>query len=97
MPHREKLVKGIVVANAQQKGSDAKPYVKLPDTRNTPRLEAYPELLVRDKNGSVGRKPLWVKQHDKLDIRTGNSIYEGYTINDIRPSLLMLKLVRMVY
>ncbi len=81
--HREKLVKGIVVANAQQKGSDAKPYVKLLDTRNTPRLEAYLELLVRDKNGNVGRKPLWVKQHDKLDIRTGNSIYEGYTINDI--------------
>ncbi len=81
--HREKLVKGIVVANAQQKGSDAKPYVKLLDVRNTPRLEAYLELLVRDKNGNVGRKPLWVKQHDKLDIRTGNSIYEGYTINEI--------------
>lgn len=81
--HREKLVKGIVVANAQQKGSDAKPYVKLLDVRNTPRLEAYLELLVRDKNGNVGRKPLWVKQHDKLDIRTGNSIYESYTINEI--------------
>lgn len=81
--HREKLVKGIVVANAQQKGSDAKPYVKLLDVRNTPRLEAYLELLVRDKNGNVGRKPLWVKQHDKLDFRSGNSIYEGYTINDI--------------
>lgn len=81
--HREKLVKGIVVANAQQKGSDAKPYVKLLDVRNAPRLEAYLELLVRDKNGNVGRKPLWVKQHDKLDIRTGNSIYEGYTINEI--------------
>lgn len=81
--HREKLVKGIVVANAQQKGSDAKPYIKLLDVRNTPRLEAYLELLVRDKNGNVGRKPLWVKHHDKLDIRTGNSIYEGYTINEI--------------
>lgn len=81
--HREKLVKGIVVANAQQKGSDAKPYVKLLDVRNSPRLEAYLELLVRDKNGNTGRKPLWVKQHDKLEIRTGNSIYEGYTINEI--------------
>ena len=81
--HREKLVKGIVVANAQQKGSDAKPYVKLLDVRNTPRLEAYLELLVRDKNGNVGRKPLWVKQHDRLDIRTNNSIYEGYTVNEI--------------
>lgn len=81
--HREKLVKGIVVANAQQKGSDAKPYVKLLDVRNIPRLEAYLELLVRDKNGNVGRKPLWVRHHAKLDIRTGNSIYEGYTVNDI--------------
>ena len=79
--HREKLVKGIVVANAQQKGSDAKPYIKLLDVRNSPRLEAYVEVLVRDRNGNIGRKPLWVKHHDKLDIRTGNSIYEGYTIN----------------
>lgn len=81
--HREKLVKGIVVANAQQKGSDAKPYIKLLDVRNTPKLQAYVEVLVRDKNGNVGRKPLWVNHHDKLDIRTGNSVYEGYTINDI--------------
>ena len=81
--HREKLVKGIVVANAQQKGSDAKPYIKLLDVRNTPKLQAYVEVLVRDKNGIVGRKPLWVNHHDKLDIRTNNSIYENYTINDI--------------
>lgn len=81
--HREKLVKGIVVANAQQKGSDAKPYIKLLDVRNTPKLQAYVEVLVRDKNGNVGRKPLWVNHHDKLDIRTNNSIYEDYTINDI--------------
>lgn len=81
--HREKLVKGIIVANAQQKGSDAKPYIKLLDVRNSPKLQAYVEVLVRDKNGNVGRKPLWVNHHDKLDIRTGNSIYEGYTINDI--------------
>lgn len=81
--HREKLVKGIVVASAQQKGSDAKPYIKLLDVRNSPKLQAYVEVLVRDKNGKIGRKPLWVNHHDKLDIRTGNSIYEGYTINDI--------------
>lgn len=81
--HRENLVKGIVVATAQQKGSDAKPYIKLLDVRNTPKLQAYVEVLVRDKNGNIGRKPLWVNHHDKLDIRTGNSIYEGYTINDI--------------
>lgn len=81
--HREKLVKGIVVANAQQRGSDAKPYIKLLDVRNTPKLQAYVELLVRDKNGNIGRKPLWVNHHDKLDIRTNNNIYEGYTINDI--------------
>lgn len=81
--HREKLVKSIVVANAQQKGSDAKPYVKLLDVRNTPKLQAYVEVLVRDKNGDVGRKPLWVNHHDKLDIRTNNDIYEGHIINDI--------------
>ncbi len=81
--HREKLVKGIIVANAQQKGSDAKPYIKLLDVRNSPKLQAYVEVLVRDKNGNVGRKPLWVNHHDKLDIRTGNGVYEGYTINDI--------------
>lgn len=81
--HREKLVKSIVVANAQQEGSDAKPYIKLIDVRNTPKLQAYVEVLVRDKNGNVGRKSLWANHHDKLDIRTGNSIYEGYTINEI--------------
>lgn len=81
--HREKLVKSIVVANAQQEGSDAKPYMKLIDVRNTPKLQAYVEVLVRDKKGNVGRKPLWVNHHDKLDIRTGNSIYEGYIINEI--------------
>jgi len=59
--HREKLVKGIVVANAQQQGTDAKPYVKLLETRNDRGFEAKLELLVRDRNGNVGRKPLWVK------------------------------------
>lgn len=81
--HREKLVKSIVVASAQQKGSDAKPYIKLLNVRNTPKLQAYVEVLVRDKNGDVGRKPLWVNHHDKLDIRTNNDIYEGHIINDI--------------
>lgn len=81
--HRENLVKSIVVANAEQKGSDAKPYIKLLDVRNTPRLEAYVEVLVKDKNGNIGRKPLWVKHHDNLAIRTNNDIYDGYTINDI--------------
>lgn len=81
--HREKLVKGIVVANAQQRGTDAKPYVKLLDVRNTPKMQAYLELLVRDKNGNIGRKPLWINQHDRLSVRTNNDIYEGYTINDI--------------
>lgn len=81
--HREKLVKGIVVANAQQKGSDAKPYIKLLEVRNTPKLQAYVEVLVRDKNGNIGRKPLWVNHHDNLAYRTNNDIYEGYTINDI--------------
>ena len=81
--HRENLVKSIVVANAEQKGSDAKPYIKLLDVRNTPRLEAYVEVLVKDKNGNIGRKPLWVKHHDNLAIRANNDIYDGYTINDI--------------
>ena len=81
--HRQKLVKGIVVANAQQKGSDAKPYIKLLNVRNVPRLEAHLELLVKDKNGNIGRKPLWVKHHDDLAHRTKNDIYDGYIINDI--------------
>jgi len=81
--HRENLVKSIVVANAEQKGSDAKPYIKLLDVRNTPRLEAYVEVLVKDKNGNIGRKPLWVKHHDDLAIRTNNDVYDSYTINDI--------------
>lgn len=81
--HRENLVKSIVVANAEQKGSDAKPYIKLLDVRNAPRLEAYVEVLVRDKNGKIGRKPLWVKQHDDLAIRTNHDIYDNYKIIDI--------------
>jgi type III restriction enzyme len=81
--HRENLVKSIVVANAEQKGSDARAYIKLLDVRNTPRLEAYVEVLVKDKNGNIGRKPLWVKHHDNLAIRANNDIYDGYTVNDI--------------
>lgn len=89
--HRQNLVKSIVVANAEQKGVDAKPYIKLLETRNkSGSIEAYLEMVFKDKSGKVSKKSAWVKNHQDLAVKTNNDIYEGYIINDINiiPSMV---------
>lgn len=77
--HQWELVKQIVVAEAVQEGSDATPYIKLVDVRNTPRLEAQLELSMRTAKG-LARKTKWVGVDQDLQRITGNSVYEGWKI-----------------
>lgn len=77
--HKKGLVKQIVVAETVQKGTDAAPYIRLVDVRNTPRLEAQVELSMRTAKG-LTRRMKWVKTDQDLERITGNSVYEGWQI-----------------
>ena len=79
------LVKQIVVAEVQQEGADATPYVKLVEVRREPSWSARLELSCRRADGSLERRVVSVKQHQELsDARiTGNPIYEGWRINEM--------------
>lgn len=79
------LVKQIVVAEVQQQGADATPYIKLIEVRREPSWSARLELSCRKADGSMERRIVRVKQHQELsDVRvTNNPIYEGWRINDM--------------
>lgn len=79
------LVKQIVVAEVQQHGADAAPYIKLVEVRREPSWSARLELSCRKADGSLERRVVNVKQHKELsDARiTNNPIYEGWRINDM--------------
>lgn len=79
------LVKQIVVAEVQQQGADATPYIKLVEVRHEPSWSARLELSCRKADGSLERRVVSVKQHQELsDARiTDNPIYEGWRINEI--------------
>ncbi|MBH0130555.1 DEAD/DEAH box helicase family protein [Salinibacterium sp. NK8237] len=79
------LVKQIVVAEVQQQGSDATPYIKLIEVKREPTWTARLELSSRKADGSLERRVLNVKPHQELsDERlTNNSIYEGWRVNEI--------------
>lgn len=79
------LVKQIVVAEVQQQGADATPYIKLVEVRREPSWSARLELSCRKADGSLERRVVNVKQHKELsDARiTNNPIYEGWRINDM--------------
>lgn len=79
------LVKQIVVAEVQQQGADATPYIKLVEVRREPSWLARLELSCRKADGSLERRVVNVKQHKELsDARiTNNPIYEGWRINDM--------------
>ncbi|MHA3948952.1 restriction endonuclease [Cellulomonas bogoriensis] len=79
------LVKQIVVAEVQQQGADAAPYVRLVEVRREPSWSARLELACRKADGSLERRVVRVKQHQELsDPRlTNNPVYEGWRINEM--------------
>lgn len=90
------LVKQIVVADVQQHGADAAPYIKLIEVRREPTWSARLELSCRKADGSLERRIVSVRQHQELsDPRiTDNPIYEGWRINEmsIEPAYIDLTL-----
>ena len=82
--HNEGLVKSIVVANARQEGSDAKPYLKLLEVNNASGIYAKVEALVRERNGDVRRRPLKIYKGDNLANKTNNEVYSNnWIVNTI--------------
>lgn len=83
--HRLELVKKIVVSDALELGSAAKPYVKLLEVKRDPSFKAMLELVVRKKDGSFAKKKVSATQGADLErISGGNPAYEGnWRINEI--------------
>uniref|UniRef100_UPI0031454295 DEAD/DEAH box helicase family protein n=1 Tax=Micrococcus sp. KRD077 TaxID=2729720 RepID=UPI0031454295 len=90
------LVKQIVVADVQQQGADATPYIKLIDVRNDKGWVARLELSCRKADGSLERRVVNVKQNQELsDPRlTNNANYDGWRVNEmsIEPAYVDLTL-----
>lgn len=76
------LVKQIAVAEVQQQGSDASPYIKLVEVRSDPSWSARLELACRKADGSLERRVVAVRPNQELsDVRlTGNPVYEGWRV-----------------
>ena len=76
--HQLGLVKTIVVSDAQELGSTAKPYVKLlPGVSRDP-FKASLELMCRKKDGSYAKRKVSASQGDDLErLSGGNPAYEG--------------------
>ena len=83
--HKLGLVKTIVVADAQELGSTAKPYVKLVKVCREPSFSAKLELVCRKKDGSYAKHEVKVIQGDDLERVSGeNPAYAGnWRINEI--------------
>lgn len=76
------LVKQIVVADVQQQGADATPYIKLVEVKNDKGWVARLELSCRKADGSLVRKVVNVTPNKELsDARvTDNPAYEGWRL-----------------
>lgn len=83
--HRLELVKKIVVSDAQELGSVAKPYVKLLEVKRDPGFKASLELICRKKDGSYAKQKVNATQGADLErLSGGNPAYEGnWRINEI--------------
>ncbi|WP_073983736.1 DEAD/DEAH box helicase family protein [Actinomyces bouchesdurhonensis] len=83
--HRLELVKKIVVSDAQELGSAAKPYVKLLEVKRDPGFKASLELICRKKDGSYAKQKVNATQGADLErLSGGNPAYEGnWRINEI--------------
>lgn len=78
------LVKQIVVADVQQQGADAAPYIKLIEVKQNPWV-ARLELSCRKADGSLERKVVSVRQNQELsdDRLTANPVYEGWRVMEM--------------
>ncbi|RRD44944.1 DEAD/DEAH box helicase family protein [Buchananella hordeovulneris] len=75
--HRLELVKKIVLSDALEIGSVAKPYVKLLEVRRDP-FKASLELVVKKKDGSYAKKKVSAAQGADLErLSGGNPAYAG--------------------
>ena len=95
------LVKQIVVADVQQQGADATPYIKLVEVKNDKGWVARLELSCRKADGSLERRVVNVKQNQELsDPRlTNNASYDGWRVNEmsIEPAYVDLTLHGYLY
>lgn len=95
------LVKQIVVADVQQQGADATPYIKLVEVKNDKGWVARLELSCRKADGSLERRVVIVKQNQELsDPRlTDNASYDGWRVNEmsIEPAYVDLTLHGYLY
>ena len=95
------LVKQIVVADVQQQGADATPYIKLIEVKNDKGWVARLELSCRKADGSLERRVVNVKQDQELsDPRlTNNASYDGWRVNEmsIEPAYVDLTLHGYLY
>lgn len=95
------LVKQIVVADVQQQGADATPYIKLVEVKNDKGWIARLELSCRKADGSLERRVVNVKQNQELsDPRlTNNANYDGWRVNEmsIEPAYVDLTLHGYLY
>jgi type III restriction enzyme len=79
------LVKQIVVADVQQQGADATPYMKLISVKREPQWTARLELAVRSASGQLERRQVNARQNQELsDERlTNNPAYEGIWVTEM--------------
>ncbi|WP_233430541.1 DEAD/DEAH box helicase family protein [Brevibacterium antiquum] len=95
------LVKQIVVADVQQQGADATPYIKLVEVKNDKGWVARLELSCRKADGLLERRVVNVKQNQELsDPRlTNNASYDGWRVNEmsIEPAYVDLTLHGYLY
>lgn len=84
--HELHLVKQIVVAGAEERGADAKPYIKLVDVQGSP-FKAKLELVSRNKNGQLARRMMTVTpgggRMSDLAAVTNNEAYEGWYLQSV--------------
>jgi len=89
------LVKQIVVADVQQQGADAAPYIKLVEVKQNPWI-ARLELSCRKADGSLERKVVSVRQNQELsDERlTANPVYEGWRVMEMSIQPISVELTK---
>lgn len=84
--HELHLVKQIVVAGAEERGADAKPYIRLVDVQGSP-FRAKLELVARNRKGELGRRVMALTpgggRASDLAAMTDNEAYEGWYLGSV--------------
>lgn len=92
--HQQGLVKRIVVANTQQAGSDASPYIRVINIKNDP-LQVKLELLVQTANGLKKQVKTLRQGSDLYDV-TGNAMYaNNWRVNEINSATQEVELTNL--